>query len=125
MASDKPSCPSTLPPVTTHNYHPRGKWQQLAGVDVYVVGPSPEDTPPTRAVMAVYDVFGVMPQTMQGCDRVAREVGGWVFMPDFFEGEMTFFCLFGCSFVCLYGSAGPFMGPRVLFVLGISLRTRI
>ena len=108
MASEPASCPSNVPPVTTHNYQPRGKWQKIAGIGVYVVGPpdSPgqQSAPVTRAIVAAYDVFGVMPQTVQGCDRMAEMATAWVLMVDFFGGGREVSYYFSCSFpfLCIH-----------------------
>lgn len=50
----------------------------------------PDTTGPStskRALIGVYDVFGSMPQTLQGADRLATSLNALVLMPDFFKGE--------------------------------------
>ena len=37
--------------------------------------------------MAVYDIFGAIPQTIQGCDMLSTATNAAVLMPDFFEGK--------------------------------------
>ena len=44
-------------------------------------------TPSTKGIIAVYDIFGEMPQTLQGADRLAKSVGALVLVPDFFRGK--------------------------------------
>lgn len=41
----------------------------------------------TKAILHVYDIFGIMPQTLQGADRLATALGILVIMPDWFQGE--------------------------------------
>ncbi|KAI2775265.1 alpha/beta-hydrolase [Daldinia loculata] len=51
-----------------------------------VTGPADSD----RAILAVYDIFGFFPQTIQGADILAygdADRKYQVFMPDFFEGN--------------------------------------
>lgn len=51
-----------------------------------VTGPSNA----TQAILAVYDIFGFFPQTIQGVDILAhsdKEHPYQVFVPDFFDGE--------------------------------------
>lgn len=40
-----------------------------------------------RAIIDIYDVFGLAPQTLQGADRLARSLNGLVLIPDFFRGS--------------------------------------
>ncbi|KAK3179034.1 hypothetical protein OEA41_001173 [Lepraria neglecta] len=54
-----------------------------SSLKTYVTG----STSRTLGIIAVYDVFGEMPQTLQGADRMAESVGALVLMPDFFKGE--------------------------------------
>ena len=35
----------------------------------------------------VYDVFGIVPPTLQGADRLAESLNAVVLVPDFFQGE--------------------------------------
>lgn len=47
---------------------------------VYIdVTGSPESK---KAILHVYDIFGIMPQTLQGADRLAAALGILVIMPD-------------------------------------------
>ncbi|KAK3944674.1 dienelactone hydrolase family protein [Diplogelasinospora grovesii] len=81
-----------LPPVTATGYTPQGRYEDVAGIHTYVVGPEN----PTRVIVLVYDIFGMAPQTLQGADRLsahltaaapAPSVGGTlVLVPDFFGG---------------------------------------
>ena len=47
-----------------------------------IVGP--EDA--TKAVIDIYDVFGLAPQTLQGADRLSEHIGALVLVPDFLLG---------------------------------------
>ncbi|KAK4693034.1 hypothetical protein P7C71_g4281, partial [Lecanoromycetidae sp. Uapishka_2] len=78
---DKACC--TLPPVTTHDYKPKGTYTELAGLKVYATG----SLTSTRGLTAIYDIFGFTPQTFQGADRIAESLNALVLMPDFFKGE--------------------------------------
>ncbi|KAH7118394.1 dienelactone hydrolase family protein [Dactylonectria macrodidyma] len=55
-----------LAPISAE-YEPKGRWETIAGVNTYIVG----DENAGRAIIDVYDVFGVWPQTVQGADRLA------------------------------------------------------
>lgn len=48
-----------------------------------IVGP--DDA--TKAIVTVYDIFGVWPQTIQGADLLSSLTGALVLVPDFFEGD--------------------------------------
>jgi dienelactone hydrolase len=41
----------------------------------------------TKAVVDVYDIFGLAPQTLQGADLLATALDALVLVPDFFKGE--------------------------------------
>lgn len=79
MASD--AC-AQIPPVSAE-YDPKGRYETVAGLKTYIVG---SDTAAT-AVIDIYDVFGMAPQTLQGADRLSAHLNGaLVLVPDFFEG---------------------------------------
>ncbi|KAI1136432.1 alpha/beta-hydrolase [Hypoxylon sp. FL0543] len=78
MASD--AC-ARIPPVSS-DYTPKGTYETIAGLKTYVVGPSS----PQKAVIDIYDVFGLAPQTLQGADRLSASLNALVIVPDFFEG---------------------------------------
>ena len=40
-----------------------------------------------RGIIDVYDIFGLMPPTLQGADRLAESLDAVVLVPDFFKGE--------------------------------------
>ncbi|KAL1952263.1 hypothetical protein VTO73DRAFT_1412 [Trametes versicolor] len=72
----------TIPPVKS-DYTPKGTFKSYAGFSkVYVTGPA---TPGKLAFVCVYDIFGFKPQTQQGADIIAEQLGAQVLMPDFFE----------------------------------------
>lgn len=68
-------------PVTV-DYTTQGRWEELAGLRTYMVGPDSA----TRAIVFVYDILGVWPQTLQGADLLSSLTGALVLMPDFFAG---------------------------------------
>ncbi|KAI8624394.1 dienelactone hydrolase family protein [Xylariaceae sp. FL1651] len=75
-----------IPPVVDEGYDPKGQFIQLDGIKTYVTGPSDA----SKAILAVYDIFGFYPQTFQGTDILAwgdPEQSYQVFMPDFFDGN--------------------------------------
>lgn len=99
MSGESPTC-FTLPAVTAGNYESKGKYQKVNGLNacmetrtycpsrltwrsVDVTGPSSA----SKAILHVYDVFGITPQTLQGADRLAAALGVLVVMPDWFKGE--------------------------------------
>lgn len=69
--------------VVTGEYTPKGTYTKIAGLDVYQTG----DASSKRAILLVYDVFGLASQTLQGADRLASSVNALILIPDFFEGE--------------------------------------
>ncbi|OIW33236.1 hypothetical protein CONLIGDRAFT_640383 [Coniochaeta ligniaria NRRL 30616] len=82
-----------LPPVSAE-YTPKGQYETIAGLKTYVVKPS--DTP-NRAIIDVYDVFGLAPQTIQGADRLSALTNSVVLVPDFFKGDYCDAAWFGPS----------------------------
>lgn len=40
----------------------------------------------SKAVVTIYDIFGIAPQTIQGADLLAAALDALVLMPDFFKG---------------------------------------
>ncbi|KAL3450490.1 hypothetical protein BJX65DRAFT_305328 [Aspergillus insuetus] len=73
----------TIPPVIAAGYTAKGKYEDIAGLKTYVTGT--QDA--TIGLVAVYDVFGLAMQTLQGADRLAAQLGATVLVPDFFDGE--------------------------------------
>ncbi|KAL1882750.1 hypothetical protein VTK73DRAFT_875 [Phialemonium thermophilum] len=71
-----------IPPVSS-DYKPIGRYDTVAGFKTYITGS--EDA--KRAIIDVYDVFGVTPQTLQGADRLAAQTNSLVLVPDFFRGR--------------------------------------
>lgn len=41
----------------------------------------------SRGIIDVYDVFGFMPQTFQGADRLAESLNAIILVPDFLKGK--------------------------------------
>ncbi|KAI1412788.1 alpha/beta-hydrolase [Hypoxylon sp. FL1857] len=70
-----------IPPVSS-DYNPKGFYETIAGLKTYVVGPQS----PQRAIIDIYDVFGLAPQTLQGADRLSASLNALVIVPDFLEG---------------------------------------
>ncbi|KAF8525185.1 alpha/beta-hydrolase [Hysterangium stoloniferum] len=76
----------SIPPVRS-SYEPKGSFKAYAGFSkTYQTGP--EGT--SRALIAVYDIFGFWPQTQQGADILAETLQVRVIMPDFFEPDAAF-----------------------------------
>ncbi|KAI0114601.1 hypothetical protein F4776DRAFT_638173 [Hypoxylon sp. NC0597] len=78
MASD--AC-AQIPPASS-DYNPKGIYETIAGLKTYVIGPQS----PQRAIIDIYDVFGLAPQTLQGADRLSTALNALVIVPDFFGG---------------------------------------
>ncbi|ODM16879.1 hypothetical protein SI65_07844 [Aspergillus cristatus] len=73
----------TIPPVIPQGYTPKGTYQSLAGLNTYITGP--RDT--TTAIINIYDIFGLSPQTIQGADILSTRLNALVLLPDFFHGD--------------------------------------
>jgi len=73
----------TIPPVVVEGYLTKGEWKEIAGLKTYVTGSSDSK----KAIVDIYDVFGLASQTLQGADLLAAAVGALVFVPDFLKGE--------------------------------------
>ncbi|POS80165.1 dienelactone hydrolase family protein [Diaporthe helianthi] len=72
-----------LPPVSAE-YTEKGKYETIDGLKTYVTGPANA----TRAVIDIYDVFGLASQTLQGADRLSQHIGDClVFVPDLLDGN--------------------------------------
>ncbi|TVY28089.1 putative AIM2 family protein [Lachnellula hyalina] len=69
----------TIPPVIAEGYENKGSWGEVAGL---------KTCPPsaTKALVALYDIFGPAPQTLQGADALSAALGALVLVPDFFKG---------------------------------------
>ena len=106
-----------IPAVVTSNYKAKGKYEKLAGLDIcerpsahFTAPPQPHSTwdllhltlhltlilplldttgneSSARGIIDVYDIFGLMPPTLQGADRLAESLDAVVLVPDFFKGE--------------------------------------
>ncbi|KAH8664362.1 dienelactone hydrolase family protein [Xylariales sp. PMI_506] len=71
-------------PSASSDYQPTGTWETLADLKTYIVGSSN----PKKAIIFIYDIFGVAPQSQQGADRLAASIPDTVvLMPDFFRGS--------------------------------------
>ncbi|CAH0048534.1 unnamed protein product [Clonostachys solani] len=71
-----------LSPLTA-DYNGKGRWETIAGINTYIVGSEDAD----KAIIDIYDIFGVASQTIQGADRLAGHTSALVFVPDLFEGK--------------------------------------
>ncbi|KOS22986.1 putative AIM2 family protein [Escovopsis weberi] len=81
MATSPKCC--QLPPVS-HEYTPKGRFETIAGLNTYIVGPENA----TRGIIDLFDIFGIKPsQTIQGADRLAAHADAVVLVPDFFHGQ--------------------------------------
>ncbi|KAM5466594.1 putative carboxymethylenebutenolidase [Microsporum audouinii] len=74
-----------IPPVITSGYVPKGSYEPLGGLKTYVTG-APDAT---KGIIAVFDIFGYVDQTVQGVDILGASNDGKykVFMPDWFKGN--------------------------------------
>ncbi|EGD94076.1 dienelactone hydrolase [Trichophyton tonsurans CBS 112818] len=74
-----------IPPVITSGYVPKGSYEELGGLKTYVTGASDA----TKGIVAVFDIFGYVDQTVQGADILGASSGSKykVFMPDWFKGN--------------------------------------
>ncbi|CDH49969.1 dienelactone hydrolase family protein [Lichtheimia corymbifera JMRC:FSU:9682] len=74
----------TIPPVAS-DYQAVGTIEKVGAdeLPVYVVGPKDAK----KAILVIYDIFGLHNNTKQFCDILAKECGYKVVMPDFFRGE--------------------------------------
>ncbi|KAI1180093.1 dienelactone hydrolase [Nemania sp. FL0916] len=75
-----------VPPVVSEGYEPKGQYIELDGLKTYVTGPPDAD----KALLVAYDIFGFLPQIIQGADILATGDSGQsyqIFMPDFFNGS--------------------------------------
>ncbi|TAQ90049.1 hypothetical protein B7494_g1629 [Chlorociboria aeruginascens] len=74
----------TIPAIVTSGYTAtRGSVAKMVDLEVYVTG-SPAAR---RGIIAIYDVFGMSPQAMQGADILRDTLNALVLMPDFFKGK--------------------------------------
>jgi len=74
---------NTISAVVTTNYTPKGTYTQVGDLKTYIIGPSTA----TKAILDIYDIFGLAPQTLQGADRLSTSLNCLVLVPDFFKGE--------------------------------------
>ncbi|KAI0836909.1 alpha/beta-hydrolase [Hypoxylon sp. FL0890] len=70
-----------IPPVSS-DYTPKGTYETIAGFKTYVIGPKD----PQTAIIDIYDIFGLAPQTLQGADRLSASLNALVIVPDLLEG---------------------------------------
>lgn len=77
-----------IPPIQAE-YSPKGEYVNIAGLKTYKTGPATADT----AIVLVYDVFGLVPQILQGADILAHSTSSdhqyQAYMPDFMKGEVA------------------------------------
>ncbi|KAI9887900.1 MAG: hypothetical protein M1823_000288 [Watsoniomyces obsoletus] len=76
----------TVPPVVAKDYSAKGDYITVDDMKTYVVGPQDAKA----GILFIYDIFGHVPQTLQGADILAygnQERPHQVFMPDFFDGK--------------------------------------
>jgi dienelactone hydrolase len=127
MASE---CCAALAPVSAE-YTPKGSYETIAGLKTCklpltylipslspnplldVITPSSTSTP-NRAIIDIYDVFGLAPQTIQGADRLSAATKSVVLVPDFFEGDW-----------CHHDWVGPNVTPEGKAELGKFVQRRV
>lgn len=93
----------TIPPVIPQGYTPKGTYQTLASLNTCTL-PSPPLSPfyphaltikpditgprdASTAIIDIYDIFGLSPQTIQGADILSIRLNALVLVPDFFHGD--------------------------------------
>lgn len=79
----------TLPPLKSE-YEAQGTFIELDGTRVYIASPAPEGNV-EEAVLIFYDIFGFLPNVLQGADTFAKQLqasgrNALVVLPDFFHG---------------------------------------
>ncbi|KAF1988509.1 dienelactone hydrolase family protein [Aulographum hederae CBS 113979] len=80
-----PACCRVAPPAAPA-YEPKGVYVDENGMKTYETGPAT----PTRALLLIYDIFGLYPQTLRGADMLAEQItqilgqATKVIMPDWF-----------------------------------------
>ncbi|KAL2866069.1 uncharacterized protein BJX67DRAFT_382171 [Aspergillus lucknowensis] len=72
----------SIPPVASTGTE-QGQYEEIAGLNTYITGPRNSRI----GLVCVYDVFGLTIQTLQGADRLARQLGATVLVPDLFHGD--------------------------------------
>ena len=73
-----------------HEGEPRGKLQTIAGLETYVVTPSPDTKNNGNVVFFFPDVWGLFTNGMLVMDAFA-EAGYTVLAPDYFQSESMLF----------------------------------
>lgn len=95
----------TIPQVVVDNYQIKGEYKDIGGLKTcksFHLPPSPFLPPPsthpsnpditgprtsTSALLTIYDIFGLAPQTLQGADLLSQALNCLVFVPDFLKGR--------------------------------------
>jgi len=84
-----PCCPTEVKPAV-NNYKGFGKDEKIDGLyDMYVSTTAEESSAPTKAIILVYDIFGLTPNAKQLVDQLAVGCGKdyVVCVPDFMRGQ--------------------------------------
>ncbi|KAH8654700.1 dienelactone hydrolase family protein [Ilyonectria robusta] len=74
-----------IPPVLSNGYNGQGSYEEVGGLKSYVTGPADAK----KGILAIYDIFGYFPQSIQGADILAtnHKQQYRVLIPDWFEGS--------------------------------------
>jgi hypothetical protein len=88
MADILPAACCTAPPIVS-DYIPTGHTLTITGRDdlplsLYSTGPAAA----SKALICIYDIFGMAPNTLQGADVLAKLTGFRIVVPDFFRGRV-------------------------------------
>uniref|UniRef100_A0A060T2G8 ARAD1A08250p n=1 Tax=Blastobotrys adeninivorans TaxID=409370 RepID=A0A060T2G8_BLAAD len=67
----------TIPPAS-NSYEPKGRYVEIGGLKTYLAG----DESSSKAIVDIYDIFGISPPTLQGADRLASQTKALVLVPD-------------------------------------------
>lgn len=70
-------------PAFHSDYTPIGRNEKIGDVHVYVA----EGAKPQRGLICNYDIFGLLPNTVQDADLLATKLNARVYVPDFFHGK--------------------------------------
>jgi dienelactone hydrolase len=112
MAENYSEACCKIPPIKA-DYTPKGEYVTLAGIKTYKTGPATADT----AIILVYDVFGLVPQVLQGADILAHSTSSahqyQAYLPDFMNGETAEGSWFNGSNITpeMRVKMGKFFGP--------------
>ena len=113
----QPKCPLAVSLSMTSLPH---KSQPLLLSSLLTFSDQTGDAGSKRAILLVYDIFGLASQTLQGADRLASSVNALVLIPDFFQGESIGLDIFPVDSEEKKARAQKFMAEKADFAKGAS-----